>query len=90
MPEKIPPKGQTGVEIEVTPEKLGADVTIRMRSLTLAPKMKDPKRAMLFAWRALGGELAERGVNLYAAMAEMPEPMQREDLSDGSEPGTAR
>lgn len=84
MPEKIPPKGQTIVEIEVDPVPHGVAVRVTLRSLTLAAKMKDDhKSAMVFAWRALGAELAERGVNLFAAMTPLPEPMEREDLSDG-------
>jgi len=80
----IPPKGQTVVDLEVSPVPHGVVVTIQLRSLGYAATMKsDHKAAMLFAWRALGVELQEHGVNLYAAMAEMPEKMEREDLSDG-------
>jgi len=83
MTDKIPPKGQTGVEINVNPERLGVAVVIRMHSLTLAAKMKDPKTAMVFAFRALAGELLEHGVNIYGALTPLPEPMERQDLSDG-------
>lgn len=81
---KIPPKGQTVVDIEVTPVPHGVTVTIQLRSLVYAATMKtDHTAALLFAWRALGVELQEHGVNLYAAMAQLPEPMEREDLGDG-------
>lgn len=81
---KIPPKGQTVVDLEVSPVPHGVTVTIQLRSLLYAATMKgDHTAAMLFAWRALGVELQEHGVNLYAAMAQLPEPMEREDLSGG-------
>ena len=81
---KIPPKGQTVVDLEVTPVPHGVAVTIQLRSLLYAATMKgDHKAALLFAWRVLAVELQERGVNLYAAMADMPERMDREDLSGG-------
>jgi len=82
---KIPPKGQTVVDLDITPIPHGVTVTIQLRSLMYAATMKtDHTAALLFAWRALGVELeAEHGVNLYGALAQMPEPMEREDLSDG-------
>lgn len=67
----IPPKGQTAVEIEVTPAPHGVDVLITLRSLSLAAKMQaKPRSAMLFAWRALGDELEHQGVNLYAVLSQ--------------------
>jgi len=80
----IPPKGQSAVEIQVQPAPHGITVTIELRSLTLVAKMKaDPKLAMLFAWRALAGELHQRGVDVRAALRQIPRALTREDLSDG-------
>lgn len=88
MPERvpIPPKGQTAVEIEIVPAPHGADVVIRLRSLTLAPKLQRERRpgnAMVMAWRALGDELEHRGVNLYRLLSAGLTRRGEEDLSDG-------
>lgn len=77
----IPPKGQTGVEIEVVRVPHGADVVVRLRSLTLEMKGK-PKSAMLFAWRALGVELEALGCNLPAVLAKSLKPIDREIEGD--------
>lgn len=81
MAEPIPPKGQTGVTIEVLHAPHGADVVVRLRSLTLGPTMP-PNRAMLFARRALGGELAGLGYNLKAILALPLTPIDREIEGD--------
>lgn len=77
MPDPIPPKGQTGVTIDVERVPHGADVVVRLRSLTLTPTLT-PKRAMLFAWRALGVELAALGCNLQAILLLPLKPLDRE------------
>lgn len=81
MPEQIPPKGQTVIEINVAPVPHGTAVTVTMRSLTLGAKMKtDHKRAMLYAWRALTVELDMQGIDLMQVLLRygLPEALERE------------
>lgn len=81
MAERIPPKGQTGVTIEVLDAPHGADLVVRLRSLTMAPTLT-PKRTMLFAWRALGVELERLGCNLPAILLLPLESIDREIEGD--------
>lgn len=81
MPEQIPPKGQTVVEIKVDPVPHGVVVAVTLRSLTLGSTVKnDHKRAMLYAWRALGAELDVQGIDLMQVLLRHhhPEPLERE------------
>lgn len=81
MPERIPPKGQTVIEINVDPVPHGVAVIVTLRSLTLGQKVKDDhKRAMLYAWRALGAELDVQGIDLMQVLLRYshPEALERE------------